>query len=75
MPRVHIHAHDIDEIEELVESDLDELVAGDVTATRREARLSIDTRGHGVRRFGGADTLDRKRADRRKSFSRPAKRN
>jgi hypothetical protein len=72
MPRVHIHAHDIDEIEELVESDWEQLSAD--AATTREARLSIDTRGHGVRRFGGADALDRKRADRRKSFSRPIKR-
>ena len=75
MPRVHIHAHDIDEIEELAQSDWEELASADPAAARRETRLSIDTRGHGVRRFGGADTLDRKRADRRKSFSRPAKRN
>jgi len=74
MPRLHIHVHDIDEIEDLEQTDWEALIGADADGARREARTSTDTRGRGERRFGGADALDRKRADRRKHFSRPVKR-
>ena len=75
MPRVHINLHDIDEIEELEEqTDWDELIGLADATSRRDARTSTDTRPNGVRRFSGADALDRKRADRRKSINRPIKR-
>jgi hypothetical protein len=75
MPRVHINLHDIDEIEELEEqADWEELIGVDAEQARRDERQAGDTRGRGVRRFGGADALDRKRAERRKSISRPVKR-
>jgi hypothetical protein len=75
MPRVHINLHDIDEIEELEEhADWEELIGVDAEQARRDERQAGDSRGRGVRRFGGADALDRKRAERRKSISRPVKR-
>jgi hypothetical protein len=74
MPRVHINLHDIDEIEDLEDqSDWEELIGLAGANPRRDALTSTDTRPNGVRRFGGADALDRKRADRRKSFNRPSK--
>ncbi len=75
MPRVHINLHDIDEIEELEDqADWENLVGGSAEHTRQNSRPAADSRGRGERRFGGADALDRKRAERRKSISRPIKR-
>jgi hypothetical protein len=75
MPRVHINLHDIDEIEELEEqADWEELTGVDAELARRDERQAGDTRWRGVRRFSGADALDRKRAERRKNVVRAAKR-
>jgi len=75
MPRVHINLHDIDEIEELEErADWEETIGVDAEQVRRDDRQAGDSRGRGVRRFGGADALDRKRAERRKSFARATRR-
>jgi hypothetical protein len=75
MPRVHINLHDIDEIDELEEqADWEEVIGVDAEQARRDARQAGDSRWRGVRRFGGADSLDRKRADRRKNVVRAAKR-
>jgi hypothetical protein len=75
MPRVHINLHDIDEIEELEEqTDWEAQIGVYAEHPRRDVRPATDNRGRGVRRFGGADALDRKRAERRKSISRPIKR-
>lgn len=72
MPRVHINLHDIDEIEELEEqTNWEELIGVAGAEPNRDIRTSTDTRARGERRFGGADALDRKRAERRKSSSRP----
>ena len=75
MPRVHINVHDIDEIEELEEqTDWEELIGANAETGRRDPRTSTDTRTRGVRRFSGADSLDRKRAERRKTVFRAPKR-
>ena len=75
MPRVHINVHDIDEIEELEDqADWEALIGAGAENAHRENRTSTDTRTRGERRFGGADALDRKRAERRKTVFRPAKR-
>jgi hypothetical protein len=75
MPRVHINLHDIDEIEDLEEqADWEELIGVDAEQMRRDERQPGDSRWRSVRRFGGADALDRKRAERRKSFARATRR-
>jgi hypothetical protein len=81
MPRVHINLHDIDEIEELEDqADWENLIGVNVEQARRDVRPAADSRGRrerrfgDERRFGGADALDRKRTERRKSISRPIKR-
>ena len=75
MPRVHINLHDIDEIEELEEqADWEELLGVDAEQARRDERQAGDSRWRSVRRFSGADALDRKRAERRKNGVRTAKR-
>lgn len=76
MPRVHIHVHAIDEIEELEEQEDWELQLGLASAEPRREILGSDSRNRtrGERRFGGNEALDRKRADRRKHVSRPARR-
>lgn len=70
MPRIHIHAQDIEVIEELEEQyDWHErlgLPAPDTRDTRDGAR--------GERRFGGNESVARKRAERRKQVRRYAKR-
>lgn len=72
MPRINIHLHDLDAIEEL-EDDWDALSGLDAEAAPRDTR-EVGGRDRGPRRFGGADTIDRKRAERRKQVYRPAKR-
>ena len=76
MPRVNINVHDIDEIEELEEQEGWERQLGlDVAVPRRDLYGSDSrNRPRGERRFGGAEALDRKRADRRKRFARPERR-
>jgi hypothetical protein len=76
MPRVNIHFHDIDAIEELEELEDWEQQLGLATADPRRELLGADSRnrGRGERRFGGAEVQARKRADRRKSVVRSARR-
>jgi hypothetical protein len=76
MPRVHIHVHDIEEIEELEEQEDWELQLGLAAADPRREVAGSDSRNRtrGERRFGGNEALDRKRADRRKSFARASRR-
>jgi hypothetical protein len=79
MPRIHIHLHDLEEIEDLEQrEDWEELIGMDA-AGRRDSRADIaDQRGsrNGFRelRFGGGEALDRKRAERRKHSTRSARR-
>ena len=75
MPRLHINVHDIDEIEELEEQEDWELQLGLAPSDpRREIAGDGRSRTRGERRFGGNEALDRKRADRRKSFARASRR-
>ncbi|HEU5097675.1 MAG TPA: hypothetical protein VFU22_01435 [Roseiflexaceae bacterium] len=76
MPRVHINVHDVDEIEELEEQEDWELQLGLAPAEPRRELAGTDGRNRtrGERRFGGNEALDRKRADRRKSFARASRR-
>ena len=76
MPRVNIHVHDIDEIEELEEQEDWELQLGLPAPEPRREITGGDgrNRARGERRFGGNEALDRKRADRRKSFARVGRR-
>jgi hypothetical protein len=76
MPRVHINIHDIDEIEELEEQEDWELQLGLAPTDPRREQPATDgrSRTRGERRFGGNEALDRKRADRRKSFARASRR-
>jgi hypothetical protein len=76
MPRVHINVHDIDEIEELEEQEDWELQLGLAPSDPRREIAGGDgrSRTRGERRFGGNEALDRKRADRRKSFARASRR-
>jgi hypothetical protein len=76
MPRVNIHVHDIDSIEELEAQEDWEQQLGLSTADPRRELLGADSRnrGRGERRFGGAEVQARKRADRRKSFARSVRR-
>jgi hypothetical protein len=74
MPRIHIHVQDIDEIEELEDQEDWEqqlgLVNGDV---RRLSPNDPSACGQGQRRefrFGGAESLERRRNDRRKRIHR-----
>ncbi len=73
MPRINIHLHDLDALEEL-EDDWDALTGLDAEAAPRDTR-EVGGRDRGAtRRFSGAEAIDRKRADRRKQVFRPAKR-
>jgi len=72
MPRVHINVHDIDEIEDL--EDWENLIGLSVGEGRRDQRSVEETRARGERRFGGAEVVARKRADRRKNVLRGARR-
>jgi len=76
MPRVHIHVHDIDEIEELEEQEDWELQLGLAPTDPRRDVIGSESRNRtrGERRFGGNEALDRKRADRRKTFARVSRR-
>jgi hypothetical protein len=79
MPRILMNLHDIDieAIEELEDlEDWEEQIGLKADDPRREVRDSADSRsrGRGERRFGGAEALDRKRAERRKNFSRASRR-
>ena len=76
MPRVNIYVHGIDEIEELEEQEDWELQLGLVAPEPRREISGGDGRNRprGERRFGGNEALDRKRADRRKSFARAGRR-
>jgi hypothetical protein len=73
MPRLHINLHDIDEIEDLEDQENWDALLG-IGAARRDARNTLDTRERGERRFGGSEVVARKRADRRKTGLRVAKR-
>jgi len=80
MPRVHIHLHDREAIEELNElSELDELLeAPDAQPWRdgRPAGPEQRTGRGGPRelRFGGSEARDRKRSERRKQSVRAGRR-
>jgi hypothetical protein len=87
MPRVHINLHDLDEIEELEElEDWEELIGLADAGQRHNMRaVGADQRGQpnpagrksgGFReqRFGGGESLDRKRSERRKQVYRSARR-
>lgn len=70
MPRLHVHLNDIDDLDDM-EGWQARISAA--PGARPDAR-SADERRRGERRFGGAEAIDRKRADRRKQVYRPAKR-
>ena len=85
MPRVHINLHDIDEIEELEEQENWEELIGRADAGQRTRAGGAEQRGQpnpagrkngGFReqRFGGGESLDRKRSERRKQTYRAARR-
>ena len=74
MPRVHINLHDIDEIEDLENQEDWEQLLGLSSDARRDPRNGQDTRARGERRFGGSEVVARKRADRRKTGVRVARR-
>jgi hypothetical protein len=85
MPRVHINLHDIDEIEELEEQENWEEMIGLASAGQRARAVGAEQRGQpnptgrkagGFReqRFGGGESLDRKRSERRKQVYRAARR-
>lgn len=74
MPRVHINLHDIDEIEDLEEQEDWEERLGVSADGRRDMRGVQEARARGERRFGGSEVVARKRADRRKSATRAARR-
>jgi hypothetical protein len=85
MPRVHINLHDIDEIEELEELENWEELIGLADAGQRARAVGADQRsqpnpagrkGGGFReqRFGGGESLDRRRSERRKHVYRGAAR-
>jgi hypothetical protein len=76
MPRVNIQVHDIDEIEELEEQEDWELQLGLAPADPRRDLIGGEGRNRtrGERRFGGNEALDRKRADRRKTYARSGRR-
>jgi hypothetical protein len=85
MPRVHINLHDIDEIEELEEQENWEELIGLPDAGQRARAVGTEQRGQpnpagrkasGFReqRFGGGDSLDRRRSERRKQTYRAARR-
>ncbi|HRC75255.1 MAG TPA: hypothetical protein PLO33_06220 [Kouleothrix sp.] len=72
MPRVHLPIYDLDAIDELEEQDeLGDRVRLNTADSRRDTRTSD---GRGERRFGGAEALARKRADRRKNVTRGVRR-
>lgn len=72
MPRVHIHVQDREDIEELEQQDDWETQVGAVS--ERPARPERGTGGRGYRRPGGAEALDRKYSERRKSVHRGGRR-
>ena len=85
MPRVHINLHDIDEIEELEELEDWEQLIGLPDAGQRTRAAGTDQRGQpnpsgrkssGFReqRFGGSESLDRRRSERRKQVYRSVRR-
>jgi hypothetical protein len=79
MPRVRINVHDIDEIEELAQEDWEQLGLAAPDQQRATARPNGQERGRGSsapreNRFGGTETRDRKRAERRKDSARSARR-
>lgn len=85
MPRVHINLHDIDEIEELEELENWEELIGLADAGQRTRAVGAEQRGQpnpagrkngGFReqRFGGSESVDRKRSERRKQVYRSARR-
>ena len=85
MPRVHINLNDIDEIEELEEQEDWEELLGLAAAGQRARAVGAEQRGQpnpagrksgGFReqRFGGGESLDRKRSERRKQSHRSTRR-
>lgn len=67
MPRVHIHLHDIEEIEELEQrEDWEQQLGLDGQDPRRELRRDGN--------FGGAEARERRRAERRKHVVRSSRR-
>jgi hypothetical protein len=78
MPRVRINLHDIDAIEELEEQeDWEELIglhdADQQREIQRYSGAQERRRQHGrprELRFGGAEALERRRAERRKQIAR-----
>lgn len=70
MPRVHIHVQDV---ESFVDLDGDELLEEELGFTAPQKSIGRDTpeqRSNGIRRFGGTEAIDRKRAERRKQSRR-----
>jgi hypothetical protein len=82
MPRVHINLHDIDEIEDLEElEDWEEQIGLYDPNHRNEVQRygAAQDRGRGrgaprELRFGGSESRDRKRNERRKESARSARR-
>ena len=80
MPRVHIHLHDIDELEDLEQLEDWEALIGINAEGRREGRTDVVGQRGGGRggfrelHFGGGEAVDRKRAERRKHSARSARR-
>jgi hypothetical protein len=74
MPRVHINVQDINEIEELEDQeDWVEQLGLANSDSRRVSPNDPSARGNGQRRevrFGGAESLERRRNDRRKRIHR-----
>jgi hypothetical protein len=75
MPRLHIHVQDIEDVEELeAQEDWETELGLGVNDHRRELRDNGDRRTRGERRFGGSESIDRRRSERRKQVRRYAKR-
>jgi hypothetical protein len=72
MPRINIPAHDLDEIEDLEEQeDWEELIGLRGAHSRREAQqATVEARDQRRAARGSVEALARKRAERRKQFSR-----
>ena len=70
MPRVHIHVQDV---ESFVDLDCDECWEKELGLgyeQRPNGRDTPEQRSNGMRRFGGSEVMDRKRAEKRKQSRR-----
>jgi hypothetical protein len=72
MPRINLHVHDIDEIEELEEqADWEELIGVRSANERQQAQqASAEVRDRRRAARGSVDSLIQRRSERRKSMRR-----